>query len=437
MSLEDAESPDIQQLQGETTQTQQGKRPYDFLVIGATGFTGRRTARVLLEECPDPARVALAARNQERLLALAKEVGVEEKNCFQLDTTDVARVQQIIPTSRMVVSTAGPYSLYGEAVLAACAAFGTHYTDITGEVDFIAEMAQKYGKQAQSSGARLVSFCGFDSVPAEVAVHTLAKRFSQGNESDESGGGKNGDKGDELSIQSYYQTRGGLNGGTIATMLNKLATSGNKQKVQPDALIPESQRAHGPKLKAPKSAQFFGFVRRIARWSTPFIMSGVNARVVYRSVQQMHESKAYNFSSFGYSEQSSLGKWYAPWSFLLTTKLLLSLAILGPFAWFRKLLSWFVPKPGQGPSEESIESGFFRMRVFAENTSGQKEEISCFFAGDPSNKATVFFLVHSSVLLLELEQLNQLASPGFHTPYTAFGDHLAQRLEQKGYQIDI
>ena len=437
MSLEDAESPDIQQLQGETTQTQQGKRPYDFLVIGATGFTGRRTARVLLEECPDPARVALAARNQERLLALAKEVGVEEKNCFQLDTTDVARVQQIIPTSRMVVSTAGPYSLYGEAVLAACAASGTHYTDITGEVDFIAEMAQKYGKEAQSSGARLVSFCGFDSVPAEVAVHTLAKRFSQGNESDESGGGKNGDKGDELSIQSYYQTRGGLNGGTIATMLNKLATSGNKQKVQPDALIPESQRAHGPKLKAPKGAQFFGFVRRIARWSTPFIMSGVNARVVYRSVQQMHESKAYNFSSFGYSEQSSLGKWYAPWSFLLTTKLLLSLAILGPFAWFRKLLSWFVPKPGQGPSEESIESGFFRMRVFAENTSGQKEEISCFFAGDPSNKATVFFLVHSSVLLLELEQLNQLASPGFHTPYTAFGDHLAQRLEQKGYQIDI
>ena len=437
MSLEDAESPDIQQLQGETTQTQQGKRPYDFLVIGATGFTGRRTARVLLEECPDPARVALAARNQERLLALAKEVGVEEKNCLQLDTTDVARVQQIIPTSRMVVSTAGPYSLYGEAVLAACAAFGTHYTDITGEVDFIAEMAQKYGKEAQSSGARLVSFCGFDSVPAEVAVHTLAKRFSQGNESDESGGGKNGDKGDELSIQSYYQTRGGLNGGTIATMLNKLATSGNKQKVQPDALIPESQRAHGPKLKAPKGAQFFGFVRRIARWSTPFIMSGVNARVVYRSVQQMHESKAYNFSSFGYSEQSSLGKWYAPWSFLLTTKLLLSLAILGPFAWFRKLLSWFVPKPGQGPSEESIESGFFRMRVFAENTSGQKEEISCFFAGDPSNKATVFFLVHSSVLLLELEQLNQLASPGFHTPYTAFGDHLAQRLEQKGYQIDI
>lgn len=437
MSSEDAESRDAQQAHGETTQTHQSKRPYDFLIIGATGFTGRRTTRVLLEECPNPARVALAARNQERLLALAKEVGVDEKNCFQLDTTDVARVQQIIPTSRMVVSTAGPYSLYGEAVLAACAASGTHYTDITGEVDFIAEMAQKYGKEAQSSGARLVSFCGFDSVPAEVAVHTLAKRFSQGNESDESGGGKNGDKGDELSIQSYYQTRGGLNGGTIATMLNKLATSGNKQKVQPDALIPESQRAHGPKLKAPKGAQFFGFVRRIARWSTPFIMSGVNARVVYRSVQQMHESKAYNFSSFGYSEQSSLGKWYAPWSFLLTTKLLLSLAILGPFAWFRKLLSWFVPKPGQGPSEESIESGFFRMRVFAENTSGQKEEISCFFAGDPSNKATVFFLVHSSVLLLELEQLNQLAEPGFHTPYTAFGDHLAQRLEQKGYQIGI
>jgi short subunit dehydrogenase-like uncharacterized protein len=396
------------------------KRAYDYLIIGATGFTGRRTSRVLLEQCADRNRVALTARNSKRLTSLAKDLGVDEQHCYQLDTTDIEQVKHVIPMARMVVSTAGPYSLYGEAVLATCAATGTHYTDITGEVDFIAEMAQKYRDQAQSSGARLVSFCGFDSVPAEVAVHTLAQRFS---------------KGDELSIQSYYQTRGGLNGGTIATMLNKLAKSDRKQKVQPDALIPPDQRAAGPRLKAPKGAQFFGFVRRISRWSTPFIMSGVNARVVYRSVHHRHATGDYDFSSFGYSEQSSLGRWYAPWSFLLTTKLLLALAIYGPFVWFRSLLRVFVPKPGQGPSEASIESGYFRMQVFAENTKGQTEKISCFFAGDPSNKATVFFLVHCSVLLLELEDLNQLAGPGFHTPYTAFGDHLKLRLEEKGYQI--
>ena len=407
-------------------------RDYDMIVVGATGFTGRRTARELINKYSATYRIGLAARNKRRLEALATGLGLSTKDCFTVDTTNTETVRKVVRRTRLIISTVGPYALYGESVIAACAQYGTHYTDITGEVDFIARMRGRYAEKARASGARLVSFCGFDSVPAEVAVHKLAQRFGPE---------------EELTIQSYYTTKGGLNGGTIATMLNKLASGGDNQSISPDVLVAASTNRTGeevkynapklPNLIQPKRAKFFGFVRRIQRWSTPFIMSGVNARVVYRSVSDIQQAGNYSFKYFGYSEQSSLGRWYAPISFITTSILLLCLASLGPFAWFRRILSHVVPEPGQGPSEKSIEQGFMRLHVFAESSSGQKEKLQCFFSGDPSNKATVFFLVQSSILLLKELEAKSLAPAGFHTPYTAFGEALERQLTGHGYEISI
>lgn len=411
------------------------QREYDIIILGATGFTGRRAARELMNQYSSSYRIGLAARNRERLEVLADQLGLPTKDCFTVDTTDAERVREVVGLTRLIVSTAGPYALYGESVIAACAQLGTHYTDITGEVDFIARMSERYADNAKVSGARLVSFCGFDSVPAEVAVHKLAQRFGPE---------------DQLIIQSYYTTKGGLNGGTIATMLNKLASGGDNQRIGPDVLVAAGRynEVRGnitsenkgttpelPTLVQPKGAQFFGFVGRIQRWSTPFIMSGVNARVVYRSMSHQQFLGSYAFKRFGYSEQSSLGRWHAPGSFIMTSLLLLTLTTLGPFAWFRSLLSNFVPSPGEGPSEESIEQGFMKLNVFAESSSGQKEQLQCAFSGDPSNKATVFFLVQSSILLLKQLEAKSLAPAGFHTPYTAFGEALEQQLINNGYEI--
>tara|TARA_B100000575_G_C23143622_1_gene666652 strand:- start:8439 stop:9716 length:1278 start_codon:yes stop_codon:yes gene_type:complete len=410
-------------------------RDYDMIVIGATGFTGRRTARELINKYSSTYRIGLAARDKKRLEALATKLGLSTKDCFTLDTTDTQVVKEVVGRSRLIISTVGPYALYGESVIAACAQLGTHYTDITGEVDFIARMTECYAEEARASGARLVSFCGFDSVPAEVAVHKLTKRFGAE---------------EELTIQSYYTTKGGLNGGTIATMLNKLASGGDNESVGPDVLIAAGKYAESAKkvkdknntpkpitLIQPKDARFFGFVGRIQRWSTPFVMSGINARVVYRSVSDMQQAGNYSLKCFGYSEQSSLGRWYTPISFITTSILLLCLASFGPLAWFRRILSHIVPAPGQGPSERSIEQGFMRLHVFAKGSSGQREELQCFFSGDPSNKATVFFLVQSSILLLKKLKAKSLAPAGFHTPYTAFGEALEHQLTNQGYEITI
>ena len=153
------------------------QRDYDIIVLGATGFTGRRAARELMNQYSSKYQIGLAARNRERLETLADQLGLPTKDCFIVDTTDTERVREVVGFTHLIVSTVGPYTLYGESVIAACAELGTHYTDITGEVDFIARMSERHSDKAQASGARLVSFCGFDSIPAEVAVHKLAQRF--------------------------------------------------------------------------------------------------------------------------------------------------------------------------------------------------------------------------------------------------------------------
>ena len=117
------------------------QRSYDIIVVGATGFTGRRAAREFINQYASTYRIGLAARNKQRLESLATELGLATKDCFTVDTTDAERVKEVVGLTRLIVSTAGPYALFGESVIAACAQLGTHYTDITGEVDFIARMA--------------------------------------------------------------------------------------------------------------------------------------------------------------------------------------------------------------------------------------------------------------------------------------------------------
>lgn len=115
-------------------------RDYDMIVVGATGFTGRRTARELINKYSATYRIGLAARNKRRLEALATGLGLSTKDCFTVDTTNTETVRKVVRRTRLIISTVGPYALYGESVIAACAQYGTHYTDITGEVDFIARM---------------------------------------------------------------------------------------------------------------------------------------------------------------------------------------------------------------------------------------------------------------------------------------------------------
>ena len=135
---------------------------YDIIVVGATGFTGRRAVQYLLENI-DAGRMALCARSESKLHALTKQLSLNI-DTFCVDLMDDTAVEEMVQHAKLIVSTAGPYALYGENLVKNCAKHGVDYLDITGESSWVAEMIESYQDMAKNSGARMISFCGFDSM---------------------------------------------------------------------------------------------------------------------------------------------------------------------------------------------------------------------------------------------------------------------------------
>lgn len=349
-------------------------KPFDIILIGATGFTGQRAAHYLSDNAPKTLKWGIAARNPDKLNLIAEKLNITKNQCFIVDTTIRAEVEKIVRQTRIIITTVGPFSLYGEEVIAACAKFGTHYLDITGEVGFIKKMKDKYEVSAKKSGAKLIPFSGFDSVPADIAAFLLSKEFNCPA---------------KLNIRAYYSISGGFNGGTIATMMNKFETGEYKKMDNPKLLIDKN----GQQIHAPKRAHFFGYDKRINRWSAPFIMDAINSKIVYKSASMVHDTSFCYAKSISYSEHSSLSKWYNPIPFILVSFILVSIKALGPKKWFRALLKKIMPAPGEGPSEEQIEKGYFKLIAFAEDAEGNHAKLQMSYPGDPGNKSTVFFSV--------------------------------------------
>ncbi len=391
-------------------------KAFDLILIGATGFTGRRAARYLKQHAPKDFNWGIAARNPDKVSALSRKLDLTEERCFIVDNLNKERVEEVVEKAKIIITTAGPFSLYGENVIAACAKFGTHYLDITGEVGFIKQMADTYGEIAQKSGALLIPFSGFDSVPADIAAFLLQKEFDQPQ---------------KLSIRSYYSISGGFNGGTIVTMLNKFETGEYKKMNDPALLLSENSEQN---IHTPKDARFFGYDSDIRRWSAPFIMGAINSKVVYKTAELMSNQDKPYAKSISYSEHSSLGQWYNPVPFIAVSVIMLSLTLLGPYKWFRSILRKIMPAPGEGPSEEQIENGYFKLLGIAEDENGRQATMNMSYPGDPGNKSTVFFLCESALCLAENSDKLK-GNSGFKTPIAALSDLLVQRLTERGLKI--
>ncbi|MEQ8523321.1 saccharopine dehydrogenase NADP-binding domain-containing protein [Gracilimonas sp.] len=393
-------------------------KPFDLILIGATGFTGKRAAHYLKKHAPESFKWGIAARNPDKVTALSHELNIPDDRCFIVDNLNKRKVEEVVQKAKIIITTAGPFSLYGENVISACATYGTHYLDITGEVGFIKEMTIKYEKDAENSGALLIPFSGFDSVPADITSYLLQKEF---------------DHPEKLSIKSYYSISGGFNGGTIATMLNKFETGEYKKMNDPSLLL---NGDNVQQIHTPKDVQFFGFDTAIKRWSAPFIMGAINSKVVYKTADLMRIQGIPYAESISYSEHSTLGKWYNPLPFLVVSTIVLSITFFGPYKWFRHLLQKIMPAPGEGPSEEQIENGYFKLRAIARNEKGQKASLKMRYPGDPGNKSTVFFLCESALCLAENSDKLKSQS-GIKTPISALGNLLVKRLSKRGLMITL
>lgn len=401
---------------------------FDIVLYGATGFTGRQTVEYMARHAPGKIRWAIAGRDRVRLEHLRQHLGepVGADDVLVADSRDQDAVDAIVSRTRVLLSTAGPFSLYGSPVVDACVRHRTHYVDITGETPWVREMIARHHDHASADGTRIIPFCGFDSVPSDLGAFLVVRQMQQalGVACAE--------------VRAFFQLKGGVNGGTIATMLNgaksgRLAGMGDPFLLDPASVPYQRQKDLSRDLRAPR------YDAELGAWVGPFVMAPVNTRVVRRSAALYAQWGEPYGPEFVYQESA---KFSPP---LARAKAVAATAALGLFAaalsrpLSRRALERVLPKPGTGPSEDAMNQGRFKCELLGFASDGRTVRGVVRHQGDPGNRATVRFVCESALgLAVDADELpGGRERGGVLTPATGLGHVLARRLRQAGVGIEV
>ncbi|MFC6007964.1 saccharopine dehydrogenase family protein [Angustibacter luteus] len=402
------------------------ERDLDVVVFGATGFVGRLVADYLAEHAPASLRIGLGGRSLERLEAVRRTLGERARDwpLIVADGADDDALAELAGRTRVVATTVGPYLRYGLPLAKACAAAGTHYADLTGEVLFVRASIDAVDESARASGARIVHACGFDSIPSDLGVLLLHQAAAA-------------DGAGELTDTTLVAVmKGGFSGGTIDSMRAQVEAVQSEKSlrrivVDPYALSPD--RDDEPDLGDERDRVAVFESDLLGGWVGPFVMASFNTRIVRRS--NALQGWAYG-RSFRYRELAGYGRGTRA----RVTANAVTGVLGGVLAGMQKprmrgLVDRLLPSPGEGPSAEKRAAGFFRMRVRSTTTSGVDYVATVAAQGDPGYAATAVMLGESALALAEGSGLPEAA--GVLTPATGIGDALVQRLRVAGLTLSV
>ncbi len=382
-------------------------RDHDIVVYGATGFVGVLTARYLAEHAPPGTRIALGGRSGAKLEQTRTELGVDWPLLIA-DSQDRDAVLAMAESTRVVATTVGPYFKYGKPLVEACAAAGTHYADLTGEVLFMRWAIDAADAAAQASGARIVHTCGFDSIPSDIGTLLLHEAARAGGHGD-------------LGETSYVvkDMRGGASGGTIdsaRTTVDAVKKDPASRRILADPYALSPNRADDPEPGSERDSMKPLRDDRLGGWLAPFVMGSVNTRVVRRSnaLQDHAYGRGLRYRELMLTGGGPLGLAKAAGVAGGIAGALAGLATPGA----RQLLDRILPDPGEGPDEAARERGFFEIDIHTTTSTGERLRCEIRVQGDPGYKATAVMLGESA-LCLALDDLPDAA--GVLTPATAMG----------------
>ena len=395
---------------------------FDIVLFGATSFVGKILSHYMATQYPGQSDVkwAIAGRSESKLNALKAELQdkVPELSIIVADASDENALQQMCNNTRVVVSTVGPYALFGEPLIKACVSQGTDYCDLTGEPQWIEKMLRRYESVAKVSGARIVHCCGFDSIPSDLGLYFLQRHALE----------MHGKPCTEVKMR-VKRIKGGASGGTIASMTNLIKEASSDQSLRriltnPYALCP-SDHGYNARQKNHKSFEFDDDFRS---WSAPFVMAAINTRVVHRSNALLNDLYGKNFL---YDEAMLTGRNMKGGIMAALTSAGLGAFMLAtalpPTRWL--LESYFLPKPGEGPDEQAQRDGMYDLRFMGTTTEGRKVFTKVTGDRDPGYGSTAKMLAESAVCLLK-DISKEEKKGGFWTPASAFGETLIARLEK-------
>jgi short subunit dehydrogenase-like uncharacterized protein len=406
----------------------QSKVRYDIVVFGATSFVGKIVCRYLLRHygasgSGDAPKWALAARSATKLNALLEELASEGLNTKNLntmvaDSSDEASLIRMCRQTKVLVSTVGPYALYGEPLVKVCATLGTDYCDLTGETPWVASMIGKYDEAAKTSGARIVHCCGFDSIPSDMGVWFLQNQAK-----------KQFDAPCNHVKMRVKKMKGTASGGTIASLINVVKEASNDKSLRtllndPYSMCPAN---FSPKTKQ-ENHYLASYDNDFNVWIAPFIMAGVNTRVVFRSNALIKGGYAGKSQPFTYSEAMMMGT--GTLGQIKATQFSVGLGgftLAAAVKPSRMLMQRFLPAPGEGPSLEAQEAGYFDLRFFGSTPDGKAITIRVTGDKDPGYGSTAKMLSQAALCFLHIPK--EKKPGGFWTPATLFGNTLLKRLQ--------
>lgn len=375
-------------------------REFDVIVYGATGYTGKLVAEYLAQRDPAP-RWAMAGRSLTRLEAARAEVGAPaDTPLIVADAEDPSALKAMCGRTKVVLTTVGPYQLYGEPLVAACAHTGTGYVDLCGEPAWMRAMIDKYDADAKASGARIVFSCGFDSIPFDLGVWEVQQCAKA----------KFGRPAPRVKGR-IRKMQGTFSGGTFASAKATMAAAARdpsilKLMINPFALTPGFQGPSQPTGMIPE------YDAAVGGWVAPFVMATINTKNVHRT--NALTGHAYG-TDFVYDEMmiapglGELGKAAAE-----------AIAKMNPIGGDKG------PAPGEGPSREERAAGFYDILFIAEMPDGDRAEAVVTGDRDPGYGSTSKMIAETALLLAETG-----SEGGVWTPTALLGEKLRDRLAEK------
>uniref|UniRef100_A0A0A9Y308 Putative trans-acting enoyl reductase MT2525 n=1 Tax=Lygus hesperus TaxID=30085 RepID=A0A0A9Y308_LYGHE len=349
------------------------------------------------------------------------------------DSTKPDTLEKIIPMTRVIACTAGPFDLYATPVVQLCSLYGTHYVDITGETDWVRKMVDTYDDDAKASGAKIVHFCGHDCVPWDMAVYLLAEELRKRNEN-------------LIQVECFDEINGAYSGGTMATLAHSLQNRKRvKARLPYDPLL---KMKHGESVEQPSESRTeaklqasFGYnasaYKGNGAWVGPFIMAMVMANCIRRSNAINKYSGANTLRYYEALSYSNVYHMIRTCIYSVIFGTCLYTPILDQI-----LYKYFLPAPGEGPSEKDMKDGYLRITAVGTGDQGTKVQTTLVLGYDPGYVGTAAMLMECADLLESEETSSQLLSGdegGVYTPASCFGQPLMKSLRSIGfeYQTEI
>jgi short subunit dehydrogenase-like uncharacterized protein len=389
---------------------------YDVVLLGATGFTGRLVAEYFFSKYGNGRSLkwAIAGRNENKLKEVIQDLKLGDIDYFLVDNLDKESLDLMTAQTKVVCTTVGPYAKFGTLVVESCIDNNTHYCDLCGEVQWMRKTIDNYHQKAIANKVKIVHSCGFDSIPSDMGVLFLQNEAKS----------TFGEYCSKIEMR-LKAASGGMSGGTLASLENVLTEASKDKSIykvlfDPYGLNPQNDR-NGPDKPGIMKVQFD---HENQEWLTPFLMETINSKIVRRSIALRNHPYGKDFS---YDESMIAGKGFSGRIKAYTILLTLGMMRAKPGSLTRKLLSFFMPKAGEGPSKAKQENGFFYFIARGKTSSGKKIAAKIKGDKDPGYGSTSKMLGECAVALAHD---NLPAAYGVLTPATGLGEKMMDRLTE-------